>query len=311
MTDAPLPVPFGWFQVGFPSDVSPGDVMALQYFGRHLVLWRDEHGDAHLNDAHCPHLGAHIGFGGSVAGDSVACPFHGWRFGADGSNTHIPYSGRTNRSCNLRPYPVIERNGLLMAWFHPDGVDPMWEIPDVPEFADRDSYTEPVHRDFHVSAPWQEMAENGADSAHFGFVHGQEHVPEIDSFETDGAHYRMESTQRWPTANGVVDGHVTAESWGPGFSIVRMVGIIDTVSLGCNTPVTDSSSHLRMNFATRRSDDEAMTRLVTDTFVELLAEQIGEDANVWEHKAYVERPALADTDGPIMQFRAWASQFYA
>ena len=36
-----------------------------------------------------------------------------------------------------------------------------------------------------------------------------------------------------------------------------------------------------------------------------------EDKHIWEHKAYVPRPALADHDGPIMKFRRWASQFYA
>ena len=35
-----------------------------------------------------------------------------------------------------------------------------------------------------------------------------------------------------------------------------------------------------------------------------------EDLEIWEHKAYLARPRLADTDGPIMAFRRWAAQFY-
>ena len=32
---------------------------------------------------------------------------------------------------------------------------------------------------------------------------------------------------------------------------------------------------------------------------------------MWEHKAHLTRPALADTDGPFMAFRKWYQQFYA
>jgi 3-ketosteroid 9alpha-monooxygenase subunit A len=309
--DGRFPVPYGWFQIGIPSDLAVGEVKPLQVFDRHVALWRDEEGEAHLSDAFCPHLGAHVGHGGEVRGCEVVCPFHGWRFDAEGHNTHIPYSKRTNRKARLGSYPVIERNGLVMAWYHPTGAAPMWEIPVVPEFSDLDTYTEPEHREFNVGAPWQEMAENGVDSAHFGFVHGQEIVPELDSYELDGPRAYMSSTQRWPTADGVVDGFVETHTYGPGFSIVRMIGIVDTVSLGCNTPIAPDRCHLRMSFVTKRLDDPAVTDLVSNAFIDVLTQQIGEDARVWEHKKYVPRPALADGDGPFAEFRRWAAQFYA
>jgi phenylpropionate dioxygenase-like ring-hydroxylating dioxygenase large terminal subunit len=294
-----------------PGDVAPGEVRPLFYFDRHLVLWRDDDGIAHLNDAHCPHLGAHIGHGGGVAGTDVVCPFHGWRFDADGANTEIPYSDRVNRSCRLGSYPLIERNGLLLAWYHPDGVDPMWEIPEIEEFSGVEAYTEAAYREFDVEAPWQEMAENGADSAHFGFVHGQAIVPTVDSLDIDGPVMRMRSTQRWPTPDGVVDAFVEAVSYGPGVSVIRMTGVIDTISIGCNTPMATDRCHLRFAFTVKRLGDDALTALVGDSFIDLLTQQIGEDVRVWQHKTFIERPALAAEDGPIMKFRSWASQFYA
>jgi hypothetical protein len=39
--------------------------------------------------------------------------------------------------------------------------------------------------------------------------------------------------------------------------------------------------------------------------------QVREDRPIWEHKAHLVRPALADNDGPFMKFRRWAAQFYA
>ena len=165
-------------------------------------------------------------------------------------------------------------------------------------------------REFHVAAAWQEMAENGADSAHFGFVHGQSIVPSIDSFDIEGPILRMRSTQRWPTPTGDVDGFVEATSYGPGFSVIRMIGIIDTVSIGCNTPVSDGSCHMRFAFTVKKLGDDAITAMIGDGFIDQLTEQIGGDARIWEHKTFLEHPALSSEDGPIMTFRAWAQQFY-
>ena len=66
MSRSPFPIPFGWYQIGWPSDVAVGEVKPLRYFGRHLVLWRGQDGVAHVQDAFCPHLGAHLGHGGKV-----------------------------------------------------------------------------------------------------------------------------------------------------------------------------------------------------------------------------------------------------
>ena len=73
----PFPVPNGWFVVAESRDLEPGDVQSLYAFGRDLVLYRTEGGEAHLIDAYCPHLGAHIGAGRKVDGEGIRCPFPG------------------------------------------------------------------------------------------------------------------------------------------------------------------------------------------------------------------------------------------
>jgi hypothetical protein len=37
---------------------------------------------------------------------------------------------------------------------------------------------------------------------------------------------------------------------------------------------------------------------------------MAEDNVIFDNKIHVPSPALADADGPIMQFRRWAQQFY-
>src|SRR5438876_150602 len=87
------PYPKGWFIVADSQDVTPGRVKPLKYFGRNLVVWRGESGQVYLMDAHCKHLGAHMGYRGDeeqrklvpeVVGEDVACPWHGWRWNGQG-----------------------------------------------------------------------------------------------------------------------------------------------------------------------------------------------------------------------------------
>ncbi len=45
------PYPNGWFRVAYSSELAKGEVKSLHYFGRELVLFRDDEGAPHLLDA--------------------------------------------------------------------------------------------------------------------------------------------------------------------------------------------------------------------------------------------------------------------
>jgi nitrite reductase/ring-hydroxylating ferredoxin subunit len=51
----------GWFMVGWSPEFPIGEARPLHYFGEDLVAYRDESGELHVLEAHCKHLGAHIG----------------------------------------------------------------------------------------------------------------------------------------------------------------------------------------------------------------------------------------------------------
>ena len=306
----PFPIPFGWYQVAFPGDLARGEVTALEYWGRELVLWRDTTGAFHLQDAFCPHLGAHLAYGGSVDGELLTCPFHGWKFDGRGVCTNIPYSQRTNRRAHVRTYPIVERNGLVLAWYHPFEEPPRWEIPVIEEIGD------PAWSDFYASSyvirtiP-QEMSENGADPAHFRFVHGTDTIAEVEEYNTDGPCSVMLSKQTYVTPRGVTEGRIDVYNYGPGFSKVWFSGIVDAVNIATTTPIDENTTQVRFNFIVRKLDDEKLTSTVADAFVNEINKQIQEDREIWEHKTFLPLPALADTDGPILKFRKWYSQFYA
>ena len=102
--------PTGWFQVAWSAELGVREVRRMRYFGRDLVAWRADSGDVTVMDAYCGHLGAHLGYGGHVEGDRIACPFHGWEWNREGRNVCIPYQDRPNRGRRIRTFPVVERN---------------------------------------------------------------------------------------------------------------------------------------------------------------------------------------------------------
>src|SRR5262245_19780999 len=103
MGDTPFsPFPNGWYQVAWSEEVGRNAVVPLRCLGLDLVLMRDSAGVAHVLDARCPHLGAHLGHGGRVENDCLVCPFHGWSFGSDGECASVPYASKIPPRARLR-----------------------------------------------------------------------------------------------------------------------------------------------------------------------------------------------------------------
>ena len=306
----PFPLPFGWFCVGYPEDFPAGAAKPLYYWETHLVGWRDEAGEVHVQDAFCPHLGAHLGHGGHVEGCELVCPFHAWRYDADGHNVGIPYSDRVNRRARLRTYPTIERNGVVLSWFHPDGEPPQWEIPEVPELNGHPDWSTLMRTSYEIEASVQEMAENAVDSAHFRYVHNTATVPVLEEYTTGFPEAVMRSSQKFRTPRGVVEGRIETHAWGPGMSLVNFSGIVDTLNYAVTTPIENDRCIVRFNFRFKTMGDEETTRNVGRAFVTEVDRQVLEDKPIWEHKAHLVRPALADNDGPFMKFRKWFAAFY-
>ena len=172
MARFPFGVPNSWYVVAYSDEVVPGAVQRLRYFDRDLVLFRGESGSVAVLDAYCPHLGAHLGVGGKVVGDTLQCPFHGWRWDAAGACKEIPYAKRIPPKVRAEHYPVIERNGMIFVWYHAEGEAPSFEIPEVEGWGSDGWLGSWLRWEWTVKTHPQEMAENGIDWPHFERVHG-------------------------------------------------------------------------------------------------------------------------------------------
>ncbi len=167
------PIPFGWFALEYSDKLAAGEVKPLQYLNRELVLFRTESGAARVVDAYCPHLGAHLGHGGSVVGENIACPFHGWQFDGGGICREVPYAKNMPPKVvdkqSLGSYHVVEANQMIWVWYHPEGAEPSFEVEEIPELNSDDYQPIDVH-EWTINTIVQEAGENGADVAHFMFA---------------------------------------------------------------------------------------------------------------------------------------------
>lgn len=302
------PYPVGWFQVDYSDELEVGEVKPLEYFGRDMVLFRAEDGTAHVLDAFCPHLGAHLGYGGTVEGNSIRCPFHAWRFDCSGTCDEVPYGSKIPVKAVIDPWHVIERNGLIMVWFHPEGEPPSFEIPLVPEVG-QDAWTSFEKRRWKIRTRNQEMAENAVDQAHFRYLHGTQNMPESE-LTLDGPVMKVQSTTVMKTPAGNVTGTVTSHSHGFGFAMVRFEGLVETLLLNSVTAIDEEYVDVRFSFMVKKMGGRDITRGIGKAFVKEIERQLEQDIPIWENKKHIKPPILSDGDGPIGKFRKWCKQFY-
>ncbi|MEM7434763.1 MAG: Rieske 2Fe-2S domain-containing protein [Myxococcota bacterium] len=304
------PIPNGWFQIASSDEVKPGEAKPLRYFGKDLVIWRSEAGELSVLDAFCPHLGAHLGHGGKVKGESIECPFHAWQFGTNGRCTAVPYAKHVPRKASLAPWHIQELAGLVMCWHHAEGKPPQFDIPErIPEL-ETDAWTDFELREWKIRTRNQEMAENAVDSAHFHYLHGCTNMPQSEA-TVDGHKLRVFSGAGMSTPRGDVEGTIESLNYGFGLSVVRFKGLVETLNVATTTPIDEDNVHLRFNFSIKKVGGADTTRGVGAAFIAELKRQLEQDIPIWENKIQYEKPLLCDGDGPIGIFRRWCTQFYS
>ncbi len=306
----PFPVPNGWFRVGFADELADPGVRPLRYFGKDLVLAVFEDGTPQVFDAHCPHLGAHLGHGGVIEAGALRCPFHGWRFASDGRCVGIDYAKRVPDTARLHEWPTRVRNGLVWAWHHAHGAPPSWEIPEI-EVVGASEWTPLVHKRFSVRTHLQEIAENTADPAHFAVVHGfSQPTDPVISF--DGIHYRSTSHFDAPRRDGSsIPSSLDVAWYGLGLGVTRSTGSLEIAFLGTGTPVEIEQIDYCFSFTVCHARGFALESGVGKAAVDEAMRQVQQDIPIWENKRYVAHPQLCDGDGPIPRYREWARQFYS
>lgn len=296
--------PIGWYSIARGNELGVGEVTRVYAFDRELALFRTRSGVAVVTDAFCPHLGAHLGVEGRVVGESIRCPFHGWRFDSHGECVEIPYCDEIPERARVRAWHVSETNGDIMVWYHPLEAQPGWQVP-VLEELNSDEWSPPQYWEFTIPNHVQNIAENTCDPEHFQYVHRMQDTPEstVDIAE-DGRELHMvadASGAEYPNTLDVV-------MHNPGLAVVRTIYGPNAEMMVYSTaqPTTLQETHMRWTLTVRKE----IVDLVGDDVMRGIKEGIGDDMPIWTHKIYREKPVFCKGDASLVGFRKWVRQFY-
>ena len=310
----------GWYIVAESGELRTEKPLAVRFWGQDLALYRGESGKAILMDAYCPHMGTHLTAGDSavivtsgkqIEGDSIRCPYHGWRYGPDGHCDDIPYSdGPCPKSAKIRAYPVKEVMGCVMAWYDSEAAEPSFEAPSLPEWDDPAWVRWELDHLGEIDMHPIEVLDNMADAQHLGPTHG---AP-CEYFENEFRdHIVIQRQGGFLAAYGC---QLESTTWytGPGILLSKQAfggGLI--YELIANTPVDDGRIKV-WHAALVRSPNDVATEEDVAMAKQAQAGALGAfaaDFSIWKSKRPALRIIQLPTDGPFNKVRAWFKQFHA
>jgi len=117
-----------WYFAALASDLKPGKLARYEILGEPVLIGRSKGGQLFgLRDI-CPHRAAPLSAGRFVTetggSETVECPYHGWRFRADGACSAIPSLVADQQfdveRIRVRRYPVAESQGMIFVWMGSD-----------------------------------------------------------------------------------------------------------------------------------------------------------------------------------------------
>lgn len=317
--------PTGWFLVCFSDELAPGDVKSVRFMGQDLVAFRTESGKACLSDAFCPHMGAHFAHGGTIDGEVLRCPFHGFCFDTEGTCVKTGYDTKPPRKARLRTWPLHEMNGLILAHHHESWEAPAWTVPEL----DDAGWSPLSHHTWEIRANPYDTAENSVDFGHFSIVHGYRKTEILEPLATDGpkltARYAMDRDAGVFMRKKDLRAEFAITKWGLGYSCVEVevpeFGLrsrhfvfptaIDREMLKLSVAV--SLHHVtqpgKINPLLRLVPRGLLNRLILGASMRGYKSDVSQDFEIWRNKISIERPPLAEGDGPIHTFRQWTKQF--
>jgi len=112
-----------WHPVALSRELGKRPLRATLH-GRDLALFRTAHGVGALDDG-CAHRGYPL-HQGKVEGDCLVCPYHGWRWSADGAGES---PGTPSAKPRAVAWDAVERMGAV--WVRPAGSDAPFPVVDV------------------------------------------------------------------------------------------------------------------------------------------------------------------------------------
>jgi len=316
--------PRGWFMAAGSDEVRDTPV-SVRFFGQELVLYRGESGAPYLVEAYCPHMGAHLAKNTTsyivrdreqVQGESIRCPFHGWRYGPDGKCDHIPYTTAIPEAARLKTFTVVERSGIIWMWHDPEGFEPEFPLPDFGGRWDEPGWVRwKIDHMGDLDIHPCEILDNMVDVGHFTPIHGSTDIAYfINEFKDHLVYQYFGSGHRTlVTAPGSL---LETNTWytGPGILQSEMLGGEPSLMFIAHTPIDDGRVRVWHGLMVKVSDGSK--EITEDDRARAFAYQenarlaFAQDVEIWQNKRACIHPLATPGDGPYGKLRSWYWQFY-
>ncbi len=165
-----------WYIAGESVAVRTGRPLAAMLCNQPLVLFRAGRGRVHALENRCPHKGVPLS-SARQEGDSLRCPFHGWRFTSSGECVEVPAIGNAAHplpaSACVKTFPVEEQDGWVWVYIGSDQCPkPSAPPPLLPTPADGSPMVS-THESAEAKVRWDFAVDSLMDPAHVPFVHNK------------------------------------------------------------------------------------------------------------------------------------------
>jgi vanillate O-demethylase monooxygenase subunit len=160
-----------WYVAGFSSEFPTGKLQGQTIAERPLVMWRAREGEVVAFDGRCAHKRMPLKDGRLLDDGTVECPYHGFCYDATGACVRIPsQEGAIPAKARLKPYPVVEQDGLVWVW--PGDPSRIGDVrpPRTPEIGS-DAWDTIGSDPIPVPANYRLLIENLLDITHFYPLH--------------------------------------------------------------------------------------------------------------------------------------------
>ncbi|MEU6581008.1 Rieske 2Fe-2S domain-containing protein [Nocardia sp. NPDC046763] len=315
----------GWHCLGLADSFRDGKPHTVKAFGTEVVVFAAEDGALNVLNAYCPHMGGNLA-DGTVKGDSIACPFHDWRWNGKGKCTGIPYARRVPPLARTKAWPTMVENKMLFVWNDPEGKQPPAElaIPRIDAAFD-DEWTDWTWNSMIVDANCREVVDNVVDMAHFFYVHYGFPTFFKNVFEGHTASQYMTSVSRedmmGETAKALGGKNVLqseASYYGPSYMIDYLKSespnglVVEGYLINCHYPINENQFVLMYGAIAKKPEGvpAEQAQEIAEKFVGGLGKGFEQDAAIWKSKSRINNPLLCEEDGPVYQLRRWYEQFY-
>jgi 3-ketosteroid 9alpha-monooxygenase subunit A len=275
----------GWYLVAYEDEIPPG-VAPLDLGGRRLMTLR-EADRVRVFDADCPHRGAHLGYGGSIVGGCVECPFHGRR---------IALGDLTKR------YAVVEHrahllSGMLFVRLTGEQEADLGFEEVILGYAEQRAFVPMVNE--HLATSTRMIMENAFDCEHFTALHRMPGFSQFASVASNTGEIAVAAK-----FGARIAGEFYARAFSPTLVVTELRMPERTQVIITGTVPEAGGSRMRIGFAVPPEDAVLVPEWNRMTHI-----GFEQDRMVWDHIDESAPQDLSEADSFVQEFWHFCEKF--